>query len=61
MIVPDRKIFAQFEFLSTPEWMNDWVTDWLTGVFITTRPVFIVLFRKGSKSWAKMCNYINQP
>lgn len=28
MIVPDGKIFAQFEFLSTPEWMNDWVTDW---------------------------------
>lgn len=27
MIVPDGKIFAQFEFLSTPEWMTEWLTD----------------------------------
>lgn len=60
MIVPDGKIFAQFEFLSTPEWMNDWVTDW-PEYLLPPVPVFIVLFRKGSKSWAKMCNYINQP
>lgn len=59
MIVPDGKIFAHSLNFSPP--LNEWLSDWLTGVFITTRPVFIVLFRKGNKSWAKMCNYINQP
>lgn len=45
--VPDGKIFAHSLNFSPP--LNEWLSDWLTGVFITTRPVFIVLFRKGSK------------